>query len=150
MKRLTEKELYDGKVCFTKCSKTECPGKCADCDILKEANVRLKEYEDLEERRKLIRLPCVVDSEVWYIDKYADLYIEIVRGVIVGYLWSRSCGFSLDIVWDKPIMGHFAYKRRPMPFSEIGKTVFLTSKEAEKALKILRSVIWNESITNII
>lgn len=53
MERLTNRELYDGKVCFTKCSKTNCPDKCAYCDIPKEANARLKEYEDLEEQGKL-------------------------------------------------------------------------------------------------
>lgn len=95
------------------------------------------EYARAEEQGRLLELPCAVDSEVWYIDKYSDLYIEIVRGVVDGYLWHRSCGFSLDIVWDKPIMGHFGYKRRPMPFSEIGKTIFLSRESAEATLKQL-------------
>lgn len=97
---------------------------------------RLTEYEDLEEQGKLLRLPCAVDSEVWYLDKYHDIYAEkIVRGVVNGYSWYRSCGFALDIVWDSPIMGHFGYKRKEIPFSEIGKTLFLTKEDAETALR---------------
>ena len=105
------------------------------CDKPFEALEKFNRYKKLEEQGRLLKLPCAVGSEVWYIDKYSDLYIEIVRGVVDGYLWSRSCGFSLNIVWDKPMMGHFGYKRRPMPFSEIEKTVFLTRVEAEAALK---------------
>lgn len=95
----------------------------------------LKEYRELEEQGKLLRLHCAVDSEIWYIDRYSYIYTEIVRGVVDGYLWYRTCGFALNVVWDKPIMGHFGYRRKEMPFSEIGKTVFPTKEEAEAALK---------------
>lgn len=96
---------------------------------------RLAHYEELQERGRLMEFPCNVDSEVWYIDKYGDACTEIVRGVVDGYLWFRTCGFALNVVFDKPIMGHFGYKRKEMPFSEIGKTVFLAKEEAEAALK---------------
>ncbi len=106
-----------------------------ECLEWKNVLERLAYYEDLEEQGLLPKFPCKVDSEVWYIDKYADLDIEIVRGVVDGYLWFRTCGFALNVVWDKPIMGHFGYKRKEVPFSEIGKTVFLTQAKAEEALK---------------
>ena len=95
---------------------------------------QLKKYKDSEEQGKLLKLPCAVDSEVWYIDIYGYLQEEIIRGVVEGYLWYRSCGFALNVVWDKPIMGHFGYKRKEIPFCEIGKTVFLSQEEAEAAL----------------
>ena len=98
---------------------------------------RIKEYEDLEEQGKLLKLPCAVGSEVWYIDKYAEC-IEIVRGVVEGYSWYRSCGFALNVVWDKRIMGFLGYKRTEIRFSEIGKTVFLTKEDAEAALKEMK------------
>ncbi len=91
----------------------------------------LKEYRELMGQGKLLRLLCAVDSEIWYIDRYTYISTEIVRGVVDGYLWYRTCGFALNVVWDKPIMGYFGYKRKEMPFSEIGKTVFLTKEEAE-------------------
>lgn len=102
-------------------------------DVIK----KLAEYEDLEEQNRLLKLPCAVDSEVWYIDKYSNLYTKIVKGVVDGFLWYRSCGFALNVIWDEPIMGHFGYKRKEMPFSEIGKTFFLTREQAEEALKKL-------------
>ena len=92
-------------------------------------------YEDLEESGMMLKLPCAVDSEVWYIDVYGENRTEIIRGIVEGYLWYRSCGFALNVVWDKPIMGQFGYKRKEIPFSEIGRTVFLTKEEAEAALK---------------
>lgn len=49
MDRLTERKMYNGKVCFTKCAETECLDKCAYCEVPKEAMNKLKEYEDLEE-----------------------------------------------------------------------------------------------------
>ena len=96
---------------------------------------RLAHYEELQSMGRLLELPCNIDDEVWYIDIYGDIYAEIVRGVVDGYLWFRTCGFALNVVWDKLIMGHFGYKRKEVPFSEIGKTVFLTKEEAEAALK---------------
>ena len=106
---------------------------------IKSLEEQLKSYKDLEEQGKLLKLPCAVDSAVWYIDRYAGIHTEIVRGVVDGYLWYRTCGFALNVVWDKPIMGHFGYKRKEVPFSEMGKTVFLTREEAEAALEIWRN-----------
>lgn len=91
--------------------------------------------EELKEQGRLLELPCAVDSEIWYVDVYGEIKTEIVRGVVDGYLWYRSCGFALNVVWDKPIMGHFGYKRKEVPFSEIGKTVFLAQEGAEEALE---------------
>lgn len=66
MERLTERELYDGKVCFTKCAKTNCQDKCVYCDVQKEAYARLKEYEDLEERGELLLVPEISKGKTLY------------------------------------------------------------------------------------
>lgn len=107
-----------------------------------ELRERLKQYEEsglspsevsdfvkAKEVGRLVVLPCKVGDSVWYIEQR-----KIVRGVVDGYLWFRSCGFALNVVWDEPIMDNFAYLRKEMPCSHIGKTVFLTKEEAEKAL----------------
>lgn len=97
---------------------------------------KLAKYEDLEEQGKLLKLPCEIGSEVWYIDAYEGKHsAKIVRGTVDGYSWFRSCGFALNVLFDEPIMGHFAYKRKEMPFIEIGKTIFLLKPEAEVALQ---------------
>lgn len=145
MGRLTErtddgiavKEEYGENVLKTiyQCYGAEPLPHYENCDEGYCAMEKLAEYEDLEEQGKLPKLPCTVDSEVWFFDKYGEPHAEIVRGIVDGYLWYRSCGFALSVVFDKPIMGHFGYKRKEMPFSEIGKTVFLTKEEAEVALQ---------------
>ena len=79
-----------------------------------------------------MRPPCKVGEHVWYFDIESR---ELVEGKVDGYLWFRSCGFALNVIWEKPIMGHFSYCRKEMPFSEVGKTVFLSREEAEAKLK---------------
>lgn len=107
-------------------------GRCATYRALE----KLKDYEDLEAQGKLMKLPCEVGSEVWYIDAYEGKHsAKIVRGTVDGYSWFRSCGFALNVLFDEPIMGHFAYKRKEMPLIEIGKTIFLLKPEAEVALQ---------------
>ena len=94
----------------------------------------LKSYKDLEEQGLLVRLPCKVGDMVWDNDfgypesyeikafsyGYCDSYIELDVGIedeIIFY-YENSIG---------SITGAF-------PMSEIGKTVFLTRKEAETAV----------------
>lgn len=84
---------------------------------------------------RVVVLPCKVGDTVWYIDRYDSFPAAIVSGKVDGYLWFGSCGFALNVVWDKPIMGHFSYCRKEMPFRDFGKTVFLTREAAEAALK---------------
>ncbi|MEL7609510.1 MAG: hypothetical protein AAGU74_08375 [Bacillota bacterium] len=96
----------------------------------------LDEIERLQTRlERSVELPCKVDSEVWFADRYEPIYDRVVRGVVDGYLWFRSCGFALNVVWDRGIMGHFSYCRKEMPFRDLGKTWFLTREAAEAALK---------------
>lgn len=105
----------------------------ADCaKILGGCQKELQGYKDKEKQGLQVSLPCKDGDRVWYVDEYESS--KIVGGTVDGYLWFRSCGFALNVVWDEPIMGPFAYMRKEMPFSEIGKTVFLSYKEAEAAM----------------
>lgn len=119
MDRLTEKELYDGKVRFTKCAKTDCPEKCAYCDIPEEARLKLKEYEDLENKGLLLKLPCKVGADIFRIannqiySNWQVAYFEVFMDEIV-------------IVDDS---------ENKFTIGKIGKTVFLTREEAERKLK---------------
>ena len=104
-------------------------------DYWKEEPIeKLARLEDLQEQGMLLELPCAAGSDIWYIDKSEGIP-GIVRGVVDGYRWYRTCGFALDVVWDRPIMGNFIYVRQEMPFSDIGKVAFLSREEAEEALK---------------
>lgn len=142
MERLTEKRdgqnviplRQDGKLKWALCSAGM--GNASTQFLYGVHADKLAEFEDLEEQGKLLKLPCEVGSEVWYIDAYEGKHsAKIVRGTVDGYSWFRSCGFALNVLFDEPIMGHFAYKRRDIPFIEIGKTIFLLKPKAETALQ---------------
>lgn len=103
------------------------------------ANLRekLKEYEDLEEQGRLLKLPCKVEDAVWDNDcgrpcaytitafsfgKCEEYICEPVTTKEVVFYYTNSSG---------SITGSFAE-------SEIGKSVFLNKSEAEAKLKELR------------
>lgn len=67
---------------------------------------KLREYEDLEEQGLLVKLPCKVGDTIYYI-----LGIPNKTPCVI-----ESCEFELSDI------------------EKIGKTLFLTKEEAEKAL----------------
>lgn len=83
---------------------------------------KLKEYEDLEEQGRLVKLPCKVGDTVYYIKNE-----NILNELIV---------YSFDI---RPLQ-HFVCddSGTRLNFNQFGKTVFLTKSEAEAKLKELR------------
>ena len=137
MERLTEKELFMGAVSYN-CRGHEincnlnCPNEDS-CGWLKEALEKLKQYEDLEEQGKLLKLPCAVGDTVY----------EICEGFI------EPCTVEVMFLADykdrdgnQSYMMEIHYDREDCPrvstevyFTDIGKTVFLTQEEAEAALK---------------
>lgn len=95
---------------------------------------KLKDYEDLEEQGRLIKLPCKVGDTVWDID---------FGFPTPCYISAFSLGECEDYIYD-PISGkeivfyHYGRFTGSFLMSEIGKTVFLTKSEAESKLKELR------------
>lgn len=94
---------------------------------LTDLYMRLKVYEDAEEQGRLIVLPCAVGDMLYavtrnVISKFSVEHFEIYdSGVWVS--WKVIDGFY----------GHF--RMDGFPASSIGKTVFLSREEAEKALE---------------
>ena len=76
---------------------------------------QLKEYKDLEEQGKLLKLPCAVGDTVYRL-----------RIDNAAYMMNNEKMWG--IIEDKFEIFHF---------DSIGKTVFLTREEAEAALKEL-------------
>ena len=96
-----------------------------------ELRERLKHYESLEKRGLLQTLPCKVGDTVYFsIDEprcsaeIDGIYID-EQGVHFDWV-QYDVGVDVTELWDE---GEF-------DFEEIGKTVFLTTDEAEKALKV--------------
>lgn len=124
MERLTERELYDSKVCFTKCAHTNCPDKCVFCHIPDEANEKLKEYEDLEEQGLLVKLPCKVGDTI-YVKIGTSSYVNLD---VLDFVYYRSCGFYI-------VCGYYDTPKCAMPLSDLGKNFFLTKEQADQVLK---------------
>lgn len=87
-------------------------GKVEECEntYLLAVQKKLKDYEDLEEQSRLLKLPCKVGDDVYYI-----LGIPNETSCTID-----KCTFELSDI------------------NKIGKTIFLTKSEAESKLKELR------------
>lgn len=97
----------------------DCPtcSICWNCDIsprkckyISDVLKKLADYEDLEEQGRLVKLPCKVGDDVYYI-----LGIPNKTPCTID-----KCTFELSDI------------------NKIGKTLFLTREEAEAKLKELR------------
>lgn len=92
---------------------------------------KLKEYEGLEERGLLLRLPCKVGDTVYTNTRVAGRYMREkdkpyeAKVVFVGI---NGVDNFMNIILEKGSMFQFN-------FSDLGKTVFLTREEAEAALR---------------
>ncbi len=80
---------------------------------------KLAEYEDLEEQKRLLKLPCAVGDKVFIIVG-KDISKQTVKKIIIRE-------DSVIIEANKRIFNKICF----------GKTVFLTREEAEAALKEL-------------
>ena len=99
------------------------------------ASKKLCEYEDLEEQGLLLRLPCKVGSPLYRIYKKptkCTAYGEY-RDDCDCLGCEKECDSSY--VWDIRKYKTDIIKTINCLSDEIGKTVFLTQKEAEQKLK---------------
>lgn len=84
---------------------------------------RLKEYEDLEEQGKLLKLPCAVGDKLFHVGKDP---IRIREFTVYSI---ENLNNTLIITTDEDISFEEKY---------IGKTFFLTREEAETALQKMK------------
>lgn len=96
----------------------------------------LKYYEDLEEQGLLLKLPCKVGDYIWDNDFGEPCSYE-VTGFSFGNLNEDYCEdevtvFNQVVVYYTNYNGSITGK---FTVSKIGKTVFLTREEAEKAMR---------------
>lgn len=109
-------------------SEKEIPTLIDNAEYWLKAYFKLKEYEDLEEQGRLIKLPCEVGDTVYAIiydyevEQYAIKESEIIE------VQENINGIFFVSLINKP-----AFK-----FNDFGKTVLLTKSEAEARLKELR------------
>lgn len=98
-----------------------------------KAYFKLKDYEDLEEQGRLLKLLCNRGDEVYFIKSAFSLAHFPIKAKI-----TRICGVDCDN--DVMYVSNTEYNGIDRHFkqSDIGKTVFLTKFEAEAKLKELR------------
>ena len=129
MKRLTERSLdYCTQLCSDEdaisCAfyKGEQEEKCWRANMYD----RLAYYEDLEEQGRLLVLPCKVGDRVWGVE-----FDTSECPHCFGFGGCYGCSGA------KP-KGVYYFKFRLQDAEKIGKTVFLTRAEAEKAMEVNR------------
>lgn len=95
---------------------------------------RLGKYEDLEEQGGLIKLPCKVGDALYRVNKGAKDPVIMMRVLQLCIKQLRKDRTVIKIITiNDDDMGESCYF-----LENIGKTVFLTKKEAEVKLKELR------------
>lgn len=98
---------------------------------------KLADYEDLEEQGRLIKLPCKVGDTVWDND-----YGRPCAYTITAFSFGECEEYICEPVTTKEVVFYYTNSSGSITGSfaesEIGKTVFLTRKEAEAKLKELR------------
>ena len=118
MKRLT----FDGNFCdIAMCQETPGSSFCEDgyCTQRKVWD-RLKQYEDVEEQGLLVRLPC----------KVGDTIYRCGDPIKKTYEWQIA---YVEVYEDETVFVDDS--DNTFVEADIGKTVFLTREEAEKAVE---------------
>lgn len=121
MERLTERNPYwiDDELWESACE--------PDCEEIDAVYRKLKEYEDLEEQGKLLRLPYPLGTKyIYFVDeKDMDIYKLDAEKIEVSLRpFSKKVLYTVD---------YFEFL-----FEDFGKIAFLTRDEAEAKLKELR------------
>lgn len=149
MERLTKREILktSNNEEFVGCNievgqMNRCPD-CNDscmygrCKWQGKANRKLKEYEDMEEQELLLKLPCKVGDKVYRINKGARNPIIPLVVTEIRYKALRSGKVAVKLMCSDDVMtktnGCLVYY-----LEEIGKKIWLTEAEAEKALEDMR------------
>ena len=108
--------------------------------IMRHLAEKLKEYEDLEEQGRLLKLPCAVGDTVYQhmivgVDKEKRKPIyEIFEAILFEYSLS-SCGLCF---WTETVDN--GKHQNEVPLSAFNETVFLTRKEAEAKLAEMEGI----------
>lgn len=98
--------------------------------IMRHLAEKLKEYEDLEGKGKLLKLPCAVGDMVYAFYMAKVIELEVIK--ISWFTMDRGNVINVECLntdWDC---------FRNFVFEEFGKAVFLTKEEADSALKELQ------------
>lgn len=121
--------MFDDRVHCIKCAEEH--------EQLAEWLTQLKEYQQLEEHGRLIKLPCKVGDTVWDND-----YGRPCAYAITAFSFGECEEYICEPVTTKEVVFYYANSSGSITGSfaesEIGKSVFLSKSKAEARLKELR------------
>jgi hypothetical protein len=112
-----------------------------NCEYCYDAIQKLCDYEDLEAQGLLLKLHCKVGDIVYHEKPYSTLFVDIQSYQITNIMISQNKKGN----WTKKyramllIDGKTTDRQINFSFDDIGKTVFLTKAEAEKALAEIKN-----------
>lgn len=108
---------------------------CSDCAIQKAFD-KLAEYEDLEEKGLLLKLPCKIGDIIYEVDEgiLFDDVIEPIECKVTHILIVSKVYIEIEV-----IKGHGVGSTYNFEIEDFNKTVFLTKEEAEKELERLNN-----------
>ena len=110
-----------------------CIKSAEDCEWLADCLTKFKEYQQLEEQGRLVKLPCNRGDKIYFIKSAFSMAHFPIEATVASI-----CGVDCDNdVMYSSITEYNKIDRR-FRSSDIGKTVFLTQSEAEAKLKELR------------
>ena len=109
-----KKEIHCSNFC------NNCSQGSGNCEYVKDMIEKLAEYEDLEEKGLVLKLPCKLGDTLHWFDGFGNYQQSIVNCIYIEN--------GLDDIKIETLIC-------TLDASELNKTVFLTREEAEKALK---------------
>lgn len=131
MERLTRRKTANiaGKeIALCNYKEDDCNDSCmyGRCKWQKHANMKLKEYEDLEEDGKLLKLPCAIGDTVYYI--HMDCPKDYKKEYCKDHDGScEKCHHRAPTIMSKKYT-----------LNDIGIPVYTTEQEAKKTLERIK------------
>lgn len=122
-------------------SNKEIPTLVDNAEYWLKAYFKLKDYEDLEEQGRLIKLPCKVGDTVYVNGVLGCGEAERYRVIRVDYHSTLGTGkneFYIEALLCTDPDSSIGFYDKQFGKTVFGKTVFLTKSEAEAKLKELR------------
>ena len=139
MERLTEKvfgfvqlKACGNDFCKETCAEHDEEKSCKNCHIQK-AFEKLAEYEDLEEKGLLLRLPCKVGDTIYEVS-YENREFVIKEHIVKEFIY-RTYRFPRIEIYCENENGFLVCNN----IGKLDECLFLTREEAEQKLKEMES-----------
>lgn len=110
-----------------------CIKSAEDCEQLAKWLEKSKEYQQLEEQGRLVKLPCNRGDKIYFIKSAFSMAHFPIEAKVTSI-----CGVDCDNDIMYSSITEYNKIDRRFRSSDIGKTVFLTKSEAEEKLRELR------------